>query len=288
MIFGVATPGRPSLVFRPQHLNPAAPPMANVLGILTAVCLALAAFVAFKNKGAYELEITNLAASKQKLAKTQATLKTTESKLEAEKEKRTELEAEVARLGEAEAKQKSENEEVRSRIEGIRTETAANKEKLDAVREKTEKLGDLKGLASRMRSMNTELEQLAETATQRNAELANLTASNNQVQSQIGGLKGMFERIASGQSLASLRTTIRSIYPSWGFVTLAAGNSQGVVANSTLDVVRDGEVIGKLLVNAVEHGSSTASIVPDSVSPEVTLMAGDQVVPGAAATAAAN
>jgi septal ring factor EnvC (AmiA/AmiB activator) len=275
-------------VFRPQHFNPAAPPMANVLGILTAVCLALAAFVAFKNKGAYELEITNLAASKQKLAKTQATLKTTESRLEAEKEKRSELEAEVARLGEAEAKQKSENEEVRGRIDGIRTETAANKEKLDAVREKTEKLGDLKGLASRMRSMNTELEQLAETATQRNAELANLTASNNQVQSQIGGLKGMFERIASGQSLASLRTTIRSIYPSWGFVTLAAGNSQGVVANSTLDVVRDGEVIGKLLVTAVEHGSSTASIVPDSVSSEVTLMAGDQVVPGAAATTAAN
>jgi len=262
--------------------------MANVLGILTAVCLALAAFVAFKNKGAYELEITNLAASKQKLAKTQATLKTTESRLEAEKEKRSELEAEVARLGEAEAKQKSENEEVRGRIDGIRTETAANKEKLDAVREKTEKLGDLKGLASRMRSMNTELEQLAETATQRNAELANLTASNNQVQSQIGGLKGMFERIASGQSLASLRTIIRSIYPSWGFVTLAAGNSQGVVANSTLDVVRDGEVIGKLLVTAVEHGSSTASIVPDSVSSEVTLMAGDQVVPGAAATTAAN
>lgn len=288
MIFGVATPGGPSLVFRPQHFNPAAPPMANVLGILTAVCLALAAFVAFKNKGAYELEITKLAASKQKLAKTQATLKTTESKLEAEKEKRSELEAEVARLGEAEAKQKSENEEVRGRIEGIRTETAANKEKLDAVREKTEKLGDLKGLASRMRSMNTELEQLAETATQRNAELANLTASNNQIQSQIGGLKGMFERIASGQSLASLRTTIRSIYPSWGFVTLAAGNSQGVVANSTLDVVRDGEVIGKLLVTAVEHGSSTASIVPDSVSSEVTLMAGDQVVPGAVATTAAN
>jgi hypothetical protein len=262
--------------------------MANVLGIITAVSLALAAFVAFKNKGAYESEITRLSDSKQQLAKTQSTLKTTESKLDAEKEKRAELEADVARLSEVEAKQKSENEETRGRLEGIRTETAANKEKLDAVREKTEKLGDLKGLASRMRAMNGELEQLAETASERNAELANLTANNTQIQSQISELKGMFERISAGQSLASLRTTIRSIYPSWGFVTLAAGNSQGVVANSTLDVVRDGEVIGKLLVTAVEHGSSTASIVPDSVSPDVTLMAGDQVVPSAVTTTAAN
>jgi len=77
-----------------------------------------------------------------------------------------------------------------------------------------------------------------------------------------------------------LKTRIRSIYPNWGFVTLAAGNNAGVVANSSLDVVRDGETVAKLLVTAVESSSASASIVPDSLAPDVTLSVGDQVIPG--------
>ena len=57
-----------------------------------------------------------------------------------------------------------------------------------------------------------------------------------------------------------------------------AGNNAGVNANSTLDVVRDGETIAQLLVTAVESRSASASIIPDSIAQDVTLMVGDRVV----------
>jgi hypothetical protein len=83
--------------------------------------------------------------------------------------------------------------------------------------------------------------------------------------------------LASGESLPSLKTSIRSIYPTWGFVTLNAGNNAGVTATSTLDVVRDGATIAKLLVTSVESRSASASIIPDSIAQDVTLMVGDRV-----------
>jgi hypothetical protein len=131
-----------------------------------------------------------------------------------------------------------------------------------------------------MRATNSELEELTQSITASEANLANLTAQNVATTTQISNVKSNFESFSNGQSLPSLKTRIRSIYPNWGFVTLASGNNAGVVANSTLNVVRDGETIAKLLVTAVESRSSSASIVPDSLAPDVTLMVGDQVIPG--------
>ena len=117
------------------------------------------------------------------------------------------------------------------------------------------------------------------------AKLSDLNAQNSASGAQVGVAKTKFENFTSGQSLASLQTRIRSIYPNWGFVTLASGNNAGVVANSTLNVVRDGEVIAKLLVTAVESSTASASIVPDSLASDVTLAVGDRVEPGQKAPA---
>ena len=49
--------------------------------------------------------------------------------------------------------------------------------------------------------------------------------------------------------------------------------------NSTLDVVREDEVIAKLLVTIVEQDSASANIVPGSMAPDTFLMIGDTVRP---------
>ena len=77
-------------------------------------------------------------------------------------------------------------------------------------------------------------------------------------------------------------TRISSIFPAYGFVTLPVGNSAGVVSGSSLDVVRDGEVVARLRVSSVEAGRSAAEIVPDSLAQDTVLMVGDRVVPSAA------
>lgn len=258
--------------------------MANVFGILTTIVLLIAGFVAYKNQSAYETEISNTATQKQNLTASQSRFKDAQDTLAATIAERTEVDGEVVKLTDAESAQKKANSDLQSSIEAKTTETASNKEKLDDIRDKTAKIGDLKELAAKMRATNAELEELSQSISSTEAKLANVTALNSQSETQVNTMKKKFETISSGQSLPTLNTRIRSMYPTWGFVTLGTGNSGGVVANSTLDVVRDGSVIAKLMVTAVERNSASASIVPDSIAQDVTLMVGDRVVPTQAAT----
>jgi multidrug resistance efflux pump len=142
-----------------------------------------------------------------------------------------------------------------------------------------------------MRATNAELEELTQMIATAEAKLANLTSQNSMAEAQVSEGKRKIEDFNNGRSFPTLMTRIRSIYPNWGFVTLASGNNAGVVTNSTLDVVRGGETVAKLLVTAVESTTSSARIIPDSLLPDATLMVGDMVVPGQRAVtpaAAAN
>jgi DNA repair exonuclease SbcCD ATPase subunit len=254
-------------------------PMANVFGILTAIVLAVSAFVAYQNKNAYDREITATNERKSELSKSKARLKLASDTYDATFAQRTGVDEENVKLAETEIAQKKTNADLDAQVKDKTAKVASNKEKLDAIRDKTSKLGEINQLAAKMRATNAELEELAQTISTTEAKLANLTAENTQTEKEANGLKTMFDTISSGQSLPILNTRIRSIYPTWGFVTLAAGNNGGVTANSTLDVVRDGTTVAKLLVTAVEAGTASASIIPDSVAQDVTLMVGDRVVP---------
>lgn len=253
--------------------------MANIFGILTAIVLALTAFVAMKNKAAYEEKIAETNTQKNNLKKSQERLKTAQDGVTENSNKLAEAEAEIVRLTDETATQKKAVEDLKLQIEAKTAKVASNKEQLDAIRDKTAQVGDLKELAAKMRDLIAEREELIQSISDTEAKLANLTAQNSEAETQVNATRGRLETMSAGQSLPTLNTRIRSIYPTWGFVTLAAGNSSGVVTNSTLNVVRGGETIAQLLVTAVERGSSSASIVPDSLAPDVTLMVGDQVVP---------
>jgi hypothetical protein len=97
-------------------------------------------------------------------------------------------------------------------------------------------------------------------------------------------LEGVIQVLKTEAEMVSRResyftkTRINSIYPNWGFVTLGAGSTAGVVSGSSLEVVRGGSPIAKLLVTAVESNTASASIVPDSLAQDTVLMVGDEVV----------
>lgn len=253
--------------------------MANVFGILTLFALLSAGFLALKNKEKYQLEIEETAKRKQELKVSQERLETARKNVADTIDERKGVDEEVVSLTEEDNAQRESNEKLKKDIESKTAEVESNKQQLDEIRDKTAKIGDLQDLASQMRTTKAELEELGQNITASEAKLANLTAVNEQTETQSGNMKTKFEIISSGRSLPTLNTRIRSIYPTWGFVTLAAGNTGGVVSNSTLEVVRDGTVIAKLLVTSVERSSASASIVPDSMAPDTVLMVGDRVVP---------
>jgi uncharacterized coiled-coil protein SlyX len=273
----------PNLFATANFINPPRNPfnpMAKILGIITAIVLAFAALVANKNKAAFEAEITGVAAEKSTLGNekkrqesAQATYKKTTPLNEAE--------AEIAQLEESVASQSKRNDELKQDFEAKTTKVDTNKQQLDLIREKTSKIGDLSSLASKMRTTKAEMEELTQNIGTAEAKLANLTAQNKQCENQTNALKQKFETLSSGQSLPSLNTRIRSIYPAWGFVTLGTGSSGGVVANSTLDVVRGDNTVAKLLVTSVESNTAAASIIPDSMANDTSLMIGDRVIASA-------
>jgi cell division protein FtsB len=254
--------------------------MANVFGILTAIALALSAFVAFKNQAAYEKDLSDTESRKEELTKSEARLAADKEVLAALPPEIEGVDAEVDKLTADEAAQKKVNDGLSKQVEEKTAKIAADKEKLDGIREKTAKIGNINELASKITQSSAEIEELKQSITGNEAKLANLTAQNASTESQITDTKGKFDDFAGGRSLASLNTRIRSIYPNWGFVTLASGNNAGVVTSSTLNVVRNDQVIAKLLVTAVEATTASASIVPDSMAADATLMVGDRVVPG--------
>lgn len=254
--------------------------MANIFGVLTSIILCVAAYVAFKNKEKYELEIQNTITEKDRLKLSQVKLAEAQAVLKALPVERAEADAKADEFAKAESEEKQNNADLNEQISSVKAEVESNKTRIEEFRNKVAKAGNIDQIAGQMRSLGAELEELAQDVTSHEAKLANLTDQDSRLGQQVAKGKSDLDRLSRGESLPQLSTRIRSIYPTWGFVTLAAGGASGVATNSTLDVIRDGAVIAKLFVTAVESNSSSANIVPDSILDNVTLMVGDRVIPG--------
>lgn len=253
--------------------------MAKVFGILTALILASSAFVAFKNGEKHQLEITNRKEEQKRLEVTERRLAAARKDLAETTQSRIETEATVVRLTKDKISQEKLNVELKAQIDAKVAEVAANKEKLDALNKKLEGLPNIETLATVLKTLRAELEELASTIAAAEATLANLTAESAHLDVVNANFREMATWPAAKKSNPALKTRISAIYSNWGFVTLASGNVAGVITSSSLDVVRDGETIAKLVVTAVEAGTASASIVPDSVKADTVLMVGDSVVP---------
>jgi hypothetical protein len=256
-------------------------PMAKILGIVTLVIMLASGYVAYKNKALYETEIANNATEVDRRNATQVRLQRAVTALNALEERRggiNGLEAEIAGLTKDEAAQKELNESLKKQIKEKTDIVGATKVELDALREKITPLGDPNDLISKGEAADKKRKELTQRATDHEAKLAGLTASNKEAEVQSAALKSKLDLINNSKSLPTLVTRIRNIYPSWGFVTIQDGMNHGVVGGSHLDVVRDGAVIAKLLVSAVERNTASASIVPESLAPDTVLMVGDKVV----------
>lgn len=252
--------------------------MANILGIFTAIFLAVAVFVAVQNKDRFNSEIDDRDSQLSSLDRNQKVL----AGLQADNIRLPKERSEFDALTAAKNEEKDALETEKTGLKNDRSSKSSKIESKDAelndIRQKVAKVGDIENLASKMKAMGAEREELSQNITNAEATLANLTATNISTQADAKERKVKLDTLTKGQSLPSLNTRIRNIYPTWGFVLLADGDNAGVTANSTLDVVRGEEVVAKLLVSAVESGAASASVIPDSTSDGVVLMVGDRVV----------
>jgi len=252
--------------------------MGNILGIVTTFVLLSSAFLAYKNKGKYELEIQRRQESKEALDKTVNRLNKAKADIDTTVADRRQTEDEVARTKRDIDDQTRTNAELSPQKESKEKQVADNKVKLDDVRQKLEGYGDLESLGTKLRTTRAEIEELEGQITNAESRISGLTAENTRLDVTAQDQRALTARFVAKESSPNLKTRITAIYPNWGFVTLAAGNNAGIVTDSTLAVVRDGETIAKLQVTATEGGTSSASVIPDSVKADTVLMVGDSVV----------
>ena len=255
--------------------------MSNKFGVITLIALLVSGFFAWKNKAAYDNRIIETRDEKNKLASSTARFNLAVKNVDDTSADLKQTNEDAQRFRADADTRKKTNEGLAMEKQTLTASTARNLAQLEQARLAASQFGDRSELVNQMRQVRMEVEELDQSIMAAESRLASLTSDNNQAQSHADSIRTRLDTYAAGRSLPSLNTRIRTIYPTWGFVTLAAGNRSGIVTNSSLNVVRGDEVIAKLLVTAVESSTASASIVPDSVSDDTVLMVGDRVVAAA-------
>jgi cell division septum initiation protein DivIVA len=257
--------------------------MPLLFGILTALVLAISTWIGYKNQAEYKIQIGFRQVEERNYAREVKTLtKRTDEWLAtiAAKEvliaSNVVLVEEIAVLESKIAELKSEIAQKKSRKIQLEAEVAAAKAVFDKVGGVRAIVPKIKGLRSDIASLETEIEE-------GNAKLSNLKQTKSDTQATIVVNEQRVEYETSGISQPFLKTTIKTVYTTWGFVTLNGGEIQGVVPGSTLAVMRGDEVVAKLKVTTVEPNRAAADILRETLGADVTLRGGDKVVPLATA-----
>jgi hypothetical protein len=262
--------------------------MSKVFGTIAAVLLAASAFIAMKNQDAYKAEIKAYSGDEGSggaVGGAKAVKVSTEKELSKQQKRRTgAVEKQGGYLAEATKAQEDLDaatilyDKAGQEVESLKKEHKNNGVEIANANEEFKGLPDHKELVPKIKRMRAELSQATSEITKQEARLANLTQQNAATKVKIDGIRELVNLQNSGESFPTLKTRISAIYRNWGFVIITAGDKQGVVTDSVLDVMRGGEVIGKLKVTAVEEGRASADIVLDSVAVGTTLQSGDTVV----------
>ena len=251
--------------------------MPALFGTLTAIVLALSTWIAYKNRVEYEKQIDfrkteekNYAKEVKDFDRTTEAWKLAIADKEAFIEENTVLGTEIKAL-------EGDIESLVAEVEQKESDKNRLQQEIDAANAVMDKVGGARALVPKVRGLRKDVDALELAIEDGNAQLSNLKQIKADTESIIMVNEKRVENETAGRSQPSLNTTIKTVYSSWGFVTLNGGDIQGVVPGSTLEVIRGGEVVAKLKVTTVEEDRAAADIVRESVGPDVYLRPGDQV-----------
>lgn len=253
--------------------------MANTFGILAALVLLFAAFVATKNKDAIETTIADIGKEEKKLGRQTETHKGLVADIAGlvnDKE-----EADVAREKKQIDldKQLAANKATQAELDSKKAEATSIEEEVASAQDKLKEIGNLPELGPKIEALKMTVAGLEDDLALINAQVSKLRSDQKATSERADTLRKTQSNYTVGRSQPHLRTRISSIFRNYGFVTLAGGDSAGVVGGSKLSVMKNGEEIARLTVTAVEANSASANIIPSSIKEEASISIGDVVVP---------
>jgi chromosome segregation ATPase len=180
---------------------------------------------------------------------------------------------------EADAKTLSDLEEQKasltSDLDARDTAKADAEAALSGMEEKIAVVGKIEELKTIITQLQAEKRGAEAKVANLKSQLSSAISEKNSTDAELNRVKKIELDKASGRMNGSFTTRVGTVDSSWRYITIAAGDGQGVVKDAILDVVRSGDVVGKVKVSNVEPSRSAADVVPGSFVEGSTIRPGD-------------
>ena len=250
--------------------------MWKALSVIAAILAAGAAFMSYLNKGDAEQERNLLKTAENNLKDIDARFVEVKKEQEVFASKNTKMEE---RRDTALEEQEAEKQKLEAKTQEVMDTNERIKElEMEIAKAKSQiaEFGNIKQLMALIDQLEGDLAKTREQIVALSGELDSSTAQHVAATKKIQEFKDLEFRQRNGQ-MKSINASITSVYNNWGFVVLGAGDRQGVVSRTRLDVNRGGDKIAELVVTNLEKNRSVCDIVPGSMEPGQILRPGDSV-----------
>lgn len=126
-----------------------------------------------------------------------------------------------------------------------------------------------------MKALLDDTRQQLEAAEQEKSILADKIKA---AQDRVTAMEEEKKRHQSGINAPGVHGTVLAANQAYNFVVLNMGERQGVVPNSEMLVMRQGELIGKIRISSVEPATSIGDIITNSLTRGVQVQPGDTAI----------
>ena len=181
-------------------------------------------------------------------------------------------------------KYKADTETKKNEIAGVERQITAVTATRDALNTRLEnlaaveaKIGPLEDVIADIKRLVAVKESTDEQIASTRNELSDTIAKTEENQATIDDLKDLERRQNLRIMDKEFTANVSRVYGNWGFVVINAGNTREVYANAELEVIRGGDVIGKLRITNVEPNVAVCDILKDTFADGLNVRQGDTV-----------
>lgn len=193
--------------------------------------------------------------------------------------KNDELTADINSLTKQKDELEAKNQELASANAAKKSELETQLASLSELQSKSKDMASIQAIVDRIKGLEAESDELKVVKTAEQSKHDAIVAETEQLVVNNAALRQLKADQDARLSPPNLKTHVSQVIPDFNVVVVEGGAADlGVVPGSKLAVMRNGNKIAELDVNAVESRVSTATILPSSVAAGEQVEAGDIVV----------
>lgn len=253
---------------------------------ITAIVLTLvAAYFTLSQSEKFEKIQTQRLENKATNARILANLSETQDSIDVEKETLKEVEQQLLVAKARVSTTESDTNAIKNKVADLDASLASQNAQFAQLQGRLDKLkeqlGDditLENIAAKAEEVEDELkekrEKIEELETLIVGAESNLDSNVEEMKQLANRIRVRSERIA----LNSMEARISAVDQDWGFVVIAAGSNSGFAPQTSLLVMRNGDLIGRVKPSAIEPTQTIAEIDFKTLAPGARIQPGDKVI----------